>query len=65
MSRGATLSCSLVRKRCACGRQVTAAQLVRYKVCAKCFAEQQQEAAAAAAAAAEAATPTPAAGVAA
>lgn len=31
------LTCSLVRKRCACGKQVTAKQLVMYGVCDACL----------------------------
>jgi hypothetical protein len=31
------LSCSLKRKRCACGKQATAKQLQQYKVCDACF----------------------------
>lgn len=30
------LHCSLVRKRCACGRQVTAKQLIQHKCCETC-----------------------------
>lgn len=30
------LNCSLVRKRCACGKQVTAKQLVLYSACDAC-----------------------------
>ncbi|MEJ7804315.1 MAG: hypothetical protein WKG03_00115 [Telluria sp.] len=32
------LSCSLVRKRCKCGKQVKAIQLTRYGVCDGCIA---------------------------
>ena len=31
------LSCSLVRKRCKCGKQVKAIQLTRYGVCDGCI----------------------------
>lgn len=31
------LTCSLTRKRCACGKQVTAKQLTLYGVCDACF----------------------------
>lgn len=33
---GAALRTNLVRKRCACGKQVTAKQLMRYEACEAC-----------------------------
>jgi len=33
------LNCSLVRKRCACGKQVKAIQLTRYGACDACVAK--------------------------
>lgn len=33
---GSALACSLERKRCLCGRQVTAKQLIQYAACAAC-----------------------------
>lgn len=37
--RSQVLNCALVRKRCKCGKQVTAKQLVLYGVCDPCFAK--------------------------
>jgi hypothetical protein len=34
---GAVLICRLTRKRCACGKQTTAKQLVQYGVCISCI----------------------------
>jgi hypothetical protein len=34
--RSQVLNCALVRKRCACGKQVTAKQLVTYGACDAC-----------------------------
>ena len=34
--RSQVLNCALVRKRCACGKQVTAKQLVIYGACDTC-----------------------------
>jgi hypothetical protein len=34
---GAILVCRLTRKRCACGKQATAKQLIQYGVCPACI----------------------------
>ncbi len=34
---GGVLTCTLVRKRCACGKQVKAIQLTRYGACDACL----------------------------
>lgn len=41
--RSNVLTCRLIRKRCFCGRQVTARQLKQYSACAKCYAEAVEE----------------------
>lgn len=40
--RGGMLNCSLVRKRCACGKQVKAVQLTRYGFCDACIKARTQ-----------------------